>query len=125
MRFLIDMNLSPSWVPFLQNAGFEAAHWSAVGAADAADASDRTLMQWAAAHDHVVVTNDLDFSTILAATQRRKPSVIQIRADLLTPVAIGGAVLRAIAQTERELAEGALVSIDPDRARVRILPLGS
>lgn len=122
MRFLIDMNLSPSWVPFLQNAGFEAAHWSAVGAADA---SDRTLMQWAAARDHVVVTNDLDFSTILAATQRRKPSVIQIRADLLTPVAIGSAVLRAIAQTERELAEGALVSIDPDRARVRILPLGS
>jgi len=120
MRFLIDMNLSPSWIPFLRNAGFDAAHWSAVGAADA---SDRTLMQWAAAQDHVVVTNDLDFSTILAATQRRKPSVIQIRADLLTPVAIGSAVLRAIAQTDRELAEGALVSIDPDRARVRILPL--
>ncbi|MET4492927.1 DUF5615 family PIN-like protein [Bradyrhizobium sp. LA7.1] len=122
MRFLIDMNLSPSWVPFLQNAGFEAVHWSAVGAVDA---SDRTLMPWAAGHDHVVVTNDLDFSTILAATQRRKPSVIQIRADLLTPVAIGSAVLRAIAQTERELAEGALISIDLDRARVRILPLGS
>lgn len=42
MRFLIDMNLSPSWVPFLQNAGFEAVHRSAVGAVDA---SDRTLMQ--------------------------------------------------------------------------------
>jgi predicted nuclease of predicted toxin-antitoxin system len=122
MRFLIDMNLSPGWVPFLKAAGFEATHWSAVGAADA---SDRTLMQWAAAHDHVVVTNDLDFSTILAATQRQKPSVIQIRADLLTPTAIGGAVLRAIAQTGPELAEGALVSVDPGRARVRILPLGS
>jgi predicted nuclease of predicted toxin-antitoxin system len=56
---------------------------------------------------------------------RRKPSVIQIRADLLTPVAIGSAVLRAIAQTQRELTEGALISIDLDRARVRILPLGS
>jgi predicted nuclease of predicted toxin-antitoxin system len=121
MRFLIDMNLSPSWVHFLQTAGFETTHWSAVGAPAAAD---RTLMQWAAAHDHVVLTNDLDFSTILAATQRRKPSVIQIRADLLTPAAIGGAVLRAIAQTDRELAEGALVSVDPARARVRILPLG-
>lgn len=121
MRFLIDMNLSPNWVPFLQKAGFDATHWSTLGAADA---SDRTLMQWAAAHDRVVVTNDLDFSTILAATQRRKPSVIQIRADLLTPAAIGSAVLRAIAQTDRELAEGALVSVDPGRARVRILPLG-
>jgi len=120
MRFLID--LSPSWVPFLQNAGFEAVHWSAVGSVDA---SDRTLLQWAAGHDHVVVTNLRFFGDPCRATQRRKPSVIQIRADLLTPVAIGSAVLRAIAQTERELAEGALISIDLDRARVRILPLGS
>jgi predicted nuclease of predicted toxin-antitoxin system len=122
MRLLVDMNLSPGWVPFLQEAGFEATHWSTVGAPDA---SDHALMQWAAAHDHVVVTNDLDFSTILAATGRRKPSVIQIRADLLTPAAIGGAVLRAIAQTEPELREGALISIDAGRARLRILPLGS
>ncbi len=122
MRILIDMNLSPSWVVFLQKAGIEAMHWSTVGAADA---SDRTLMQWAAAHDHVVVTNDLDFSAILAATRRRKPSVIQIRADLLTPAAIGSTVLRTIAQTNRELAEGALISIDAVRARIRILPLGS
>lgn len=122
MRFLIDMNLSPNWVPFLQQAGLEATHWSTVGAADA---SDRTLMQWAATHDCVVLTNDLDFSAILAATGRRKPSVVQIRADLLTPAAIGGAVIRAVAQTEHELAEGALVSVDPNRARVRILPFGS
>jgi predicted nuclease of predicted toxin-antitoxin system len=116
------MNLSPNWVSFLQEAGLEATHWSRVGAANA---PDRALMQWAATRDHVVLTNDLDFSTILAATGRRKPSVIQIRADLLTPTAIGSALLRAIAQTERELAEGALVSIDPERARVRILPLAS
>jgi predicted nuclease of predicted toxin-antitoxin system len=121
MRFLIDMNLSPVWVSFLQEAGLEAVHWSTVGAPDS---SDHTLMQWAGANDHVVVTNDLDFSAILAATRRKKPSVIQIRADLLTPAAIGSAVLRAIAQTEFELLEGALISIDPVRARVRILPLG-
>ncbi|HLH12140.1 MAG TPA: DUF5615 family PIN-like protein [Methylovirgula sp.] len=120
MRFLIDMNLSPSWVAFLRKAGFEATHWSAVGAPGA---TDRALMQWAAAQDHVVVTNDLDFAAILAATQRQKPSVIQIRADLLTPAAIGDAVVRAIEQTREELSEGALVSIDPKRARVRILPL--
>lgn len=122
MRFLVDMNLSPSWVPFFQKAGFETRHWSEVGAPDA---SDRALMQWAAAEGYVVVTNDLDFSSILAATQRRKPSVIQIRADLLTPGAIGEAVLQAVEQTRRELADGALVSIDPARARVRILPLGA
>jgi predicted nuclease of predicted toxin-antitoxin system len=56
MRFLIDMKLSPSWVDFLREAGHEAIHWSAVGAFDA---SDRTLTQWAAEPDYVVLTNDL------------------------------------------------------------------
>lgn len=122
MRFLIDMNLSPNWVSFLQEAGLEATYWSNVGAANAPDRGAHAMGRHA---DHVVLTNDLDFSTILAGTGRRKPSVLQIRADLLTPTAIGSALLRAIAQTERELAEGALVSIDPQRARMRILPLGS
>lgn len=122
MRFLVDMNLSPSWVAFLRSAGFEAVHWSNVGAPDA---SDSLLMRWAALQDHIVLTNDLDFSAILAATGRRKPSVVQIRADLLTPSTIGNALLRALAQTRSELDEGALVTLDPVRARVRILPLSS
>ena len=31
MKFLIDMNLSPLWVPFLGAHGFGAVHWSTVG----------------------------------------------------------------------------------------------
>jgi predicted nuclease of predicted toxin-antitoxin system len=120
MRFLVDMNLSPAWVPFLRDAGLEAVHWSEVGAANA---SDRELMDWADAHDHIVLTSDLDFSAILAATRRQRPSVVLVRSDLLTTAAIGGAVTRAIEQTQRDLADGAVVSVDPTRARVRILPL--
>jgi predicted nuclease of predicted toxin-antitoxin system len=37
MKFLIDMNLSPLWVSFLANQGFESVHWSSVGEPDAAD----------------------------------------------------------------------------------------
>jgi len=76
MRFLVDMNLSPAWVPFLRDAGLEAVHWSEVGAANA---SDRELMDWADAHDHIVLTSDLDFSAILAATRRQRPSVVPFR----------------------------------------------
>ena len=28
MKLLVDMNLSPRWVPFLLDAGHEAVHWS-------------------------------------------------------------------------------------------------
>ena len=120
MRFLVDMNLSPAWVVFLRQAGFEAVHWSEVGEPDA---PDRRLMQWADEGGYVVITNDLDFSAILAATQRQRPSVVQIRSDVLTPEVIGSVVLRVIERTRQDLDAGALISVDPQRARVRILPL--
>jgi predicted nuclease of predicted toxin-antitoxin system len=120
MKFLVDMNLSPSWVAFLAEAGFDAVHWSTVGASFA---SDRELMEWAAERDHVVLTNDLDFGAILAALGGVKPSVIQLRSELLTPGAIGAAVLAAVRQAERELTAGAIVSVDASNARIRVLPL--
>jgi predicted nuclease of predicted toxin-antitoxin system len=121
MRFLVDMNVSPAWVELLNEAGFDAVHWSQIGPGDA---TDRKVMRWAADHDHIVLTSDLDFGAILAASRARQPSVLQLRCDLLTPEAIGPRVLAAIAEARQELNEGALVSIDASRARLRILPLG-
>jgi len=74
-------------------------------------------------NNSVVVTNDLDFGAILAATQRKKPSVVQIRAVDHRPEAIGSAVVAAIKQMENELELGALVTVDPVRTRINILPL--
>jgi predicted nuclease of predicted toxin-antitoxin system len=120
MKVLVDMNLSPGWVTFLTKAGFEAVHWSDVGESNAADGE---LMQWAVERDYVVLTADLDFGAILAATQSGRPSVVQLRSDILTPRAIGGAVVTAMQQARQELLDGALISVDPARARLRILPL--
>jgi predicted nuclease of predicted toxin-antitoxin system len=120
MKILVDMNLSPGWVGLLVDAGFEAAHWSRVGPGDASDAE---VMRWAAEHEHVVLTSDLDFGSILAATRERRPSVLQLRSGSLAPAAVGSAVLAAIRQSHRELSEGALISIDAASARLRVLPL--
>ena len=38
MKLLVDMNLSPSWVKYLAEAGFEAVHWSEIGSGSAPDA---------------------------------------------------------------------------------------
>lgn len=35
MRIVIDMNLSPQWLPILKSAGHEPIHWSLIGAATA------------------------------------------------------------------------------------------
>src|SRR4051812_45550130 len=49
MKLLIDMNLSPQWVPLLKDAGHEATHWSAVGDPRAPDSE---VMHWAREHGY-------------------------------------------------------------------------
>lgn len=120
MKLLVDMNLSPRWIDLLKKAGFEAVHWSTIGQANARDTE---IMAWAAANDHVVMTQDMDFSAILAATQGINPSVVQIRAEDVSPDVIGAKVVMALHQMKRELGAGALLCIDTDRTRLRLLPL--
>jgi predicted nuclease of predicted toxin-antitoxin system len=107
-------------VGLLTDAGIEAVHWSTVGAMNAPDTA---IMAYALSNDFAVLTHDLDFSAILAATQGEKPSVVQLRADDVSPAVIGPRVLVALRQMEAELHEGALVTIDPNRTRLRLLPL--
>ena len=120
MKLLIDMNLSPRWVELFQLHVIASVHWSAVG--DKA-ASDHEIVAYAHANGFVVLTNDLDFGHILAASHGTAPSVGQIRSDELRPEIIGKPVVAALLQMRQELADGALITIDPKRTRLRLLPL--
>lgn len=120
MKLLIDMNLSPKWTGFLVSSGFDATHWSGVGAANAPDSE---IMGFARAGGYVVLTSDLDFGTILAVTHGDKPSVVQLRSDTLTHESIGKQVVNALRQLKIDLERGALVTVEPERTRLRILPL--
>ena len=122
MHVLVDMNLSPQWVDVFENHGHAATHWISIGEEDA---SDRTLMQWAKHHEHIVFTHDLDFSAILAASHAAGPSVVQMRMDDVLPSARSQLVLQVFRQFESELEEGAILSVDLDQARIRHLPLGT
>lgn len=115
------MNLSPKWVEFLKAAGFESAHWSALGAANAPDPE---LMAFTKTHDYVILTNDLDFGSILAASGGNGPSVLQIRADDLSIRSIGKSIITALRQAEEAIEAGALMTVDPRRARDTMLPIG-
>jgi predicted nuclease of predicted toxin-antitoxin system len=122
MKILIDMNLTPRWVVFLVTAGFEAIHWSAVGKADSPDA---TIVEYARIHGYCVLTHDLDFGTILALTNWDKPSVVQIRAEDTSPEANAKVLAEALTQLKDELDRGALLTVEPTRMRVRLLPFQS
>lgn len=120
MKILIDMNLSPEWVIFFKQNFIESVHWSTIGDPCA---TDFTILQWAKNNQYIVFTNDLDFGAILAATQMDSPSVIQIRSQDLLPQSIGAIIIKVLSQFKALLASGALLVIDDNRARIRILPI--
>jgi len=120
MKLLLDMNLSPAWVRFLEENGFEAVHWSTLGEATAPDA---VIMAWARDRGFVVITHDLDFSALLAYTEAVGPSVIQVRTQDVLPDAIGTDVVRVLREHNAALDQGAIVSIDELASRVRVLPI--
>ena len=86
MRFLVDMNLSPRWVDFLAAAGHEAVHWIDVGEPNA---PDRVILEHAHRNGQVILTQDLDFGTLLAVGGLETPSVIQFRAQAVLPSDVG------------------------------------
>ena len=92
------MNLSPLWVGYLAAAGIPAEHWASIGSPDALDVD---IMAYAAAG----------------------PSVVQFRADDLSPETVGRHLIDALRRMELELEQGALLTIEPGRARMRLLPL--
>lgn len=114
------MNLSPDWVPFLRQNGFDALHWSAIGHATAADDE---VLRWARENQAVVFTHDLDFGILLAHTQGTGPSVLQARTQDVTPARLGSLILSVLSTHGAALDAGALITVEEARARVRILPI--
>lgn len=120
LKILVDMNLSPGWVPPLLAEGWKTVHWSSIGNADA---PDEDLLAWSLDHSFAIFTLDHDFPRILAVFEYELPSVILLRTEESLPVMILHRVVDAIRTFEAELLAGALVVVDEKRSRCRPLPL--
>ena len=120
MKPVVDVNLSPSWVRRLTERRLESVHWSEVGSVSAAD---EEILGWTRGRGLVLLTNDLDFSAILAATGDDSPSVIQLRAQDLMSDAAADSVVAAVTAYAAEIQRGALLSVNESGTRVRLLPL--
>ena len=120
MKLLIDMNLSPLWIKFFAERGIASAHWSLLGSPSAPDSE---ILEYASENGFVIFTHDLDFGALLAKRQVRQPSVIQIRTQEVLPTEIGNLVLHALDAARSHLESGALVTVEPKRKRIRLLPI--
>jgi predicted nuclease of predicted toxin-antitoxin system len=120
MKFLVDMNLSPKWCAILQAEGWDSVHWSDLGTVSA---PDHDIVQQAIVDGRIVLTHDLDFGAMLAATQAKGPSVVQVRTQDVRPRSLAPLLIPSLHQYQNELKAGALIIVDEARSRVRLLPL--
>lgn len=73
IKIIVDMNLPPRWVNLLRAEGWAAVHWSEIGSPGAADTE---IVRYAKDGGYTVLTHDLDFGAILAASAGNAPSVV-------------------------------------------------
>jgi predicted nuclease of predicted toxin-antitoxin system len=118
VKFVVDMNLSPEWSLVLRARGYEAMHWRDIGHAAA---SDDTILEWATEHGRAILTGDLDFASAVTMRGLKVPSVVQLRIENTDPVDSGERVIGAINAWASDLERGAIVTIDPDGVRIRLL----
>lgn len=120
MKLLLDQGLPRSTASLLREAGIDTLH---VGELGMAAAEDLYIIQRARKEDRVIATLDADFHAMLAQELAISPSVIRIRIERLRAPALAELLLTVIAQCEQELEEGAAVTVEPNRIRIRRLPL--
>ena len=76
LRLLADMNLSPLTVAALKADGYDIVRVSSLLSATTADS---VILELARQRGMVIVTQDLDFSTLLALGGYDRPSLVTLR----------------------------------------------
>jgi predicted nuclease of predicted toxin-antitoxin system len=121
VRFLIDNALSPAVAIELNRLGHDAVHVRELGIQAASDAE---IFDCARAEARVVVSADTDFGTLLATRKETWPSVLLFRHGSQHRPADQAALLKNnLPQFTQALEDGSIVVIEPDRIRIRALPL--
>jgi predicted nuclease of predicted toxin-antitoxin system len=122
MKFLADMGISPSTVAFLQGLGHDALH---LHDQDLGRLQDPAILEKARAESRVLLTHDLDFGELIAASGARLPSIIVFRLRNMRPEQVNRYLHAIITQHEASLVQGAIISVTEGQIRVRLLPLGA
>ena len=120
MRFLLDQPISWMVGELLQSAGYEVVHTSTLGLAHA---KDDEIIDHAAEHGYVIVTQDTDFGMLLSSAGRKLPSAIIFRMRDGRPAIQARVLLENLARFEDAVREGAVVVVTDAAFRIRRLPI--
>ncbi len=114
------MGISPKTVSFLLDLGHDAIHLHEQGLDRLEDSE---ILNKARTESRVILTHDLDFGELVAASRTRLPSVVVFRLRNRHPTRVNLYLTRVIDEHEPALEQGAVISVAEGQVRVRSLPL--
>ncbi len=120
MTFLFDENMPPSFCNILQGLGFQAIH---VYDVNLNQTPDNEIVVFASKNEYVIITNDLDFSRIIALGNLALPSVITFRFPRLNKVIFTEIMSMNLPDLIEPLTEGSMITIDDKKIRIQSLPI--
>lgn len=118
-KFIADIHISPLTVKELQKKGYDIIR---VTDKLPTTSSDKEIIQLAYKEKAVIITQDLDFSAIIAQSGLGGPSIVSLRVDNAKPAIVTRILTTVLPLIESELCDGAIVSIDEKEYRIKKLP---
>jgi predicted nuclease of predicted toxin-antitoxin system len=120
IRLLANVHISPKTVADLQKQGYEIMRSSEFLPANAPDIN---ILEFARTENWVVLTQDLDFSMLVALSRYSQPSLITLRLSSAKPDTVTQKLLDVLPQIEEALQEGSAITIQDESIRIRKLPV--
>lgn len=120
MKFLADMGISPRVVEELRLRGHEAVHLQEQGLGSLPDPE---ILRKAREEGRTLLTHDLDFGELLAASGGNLPTVIIFRLKDMRAPNVSLHLFDLVDRHAGALQQGVLVSVTERKARIRSLPI--
>ncbi len=115
LHLLADVHISRLTVAALRSQGY---HIVSITDLLPATASNAEILELARVEGRVVLTQDLDFSMLVALSNYGLPSLITLRLSSARPDVVAQRLLDVLPTVETELTEGAAITISDDSVRV-------
>jgi len=120
LRFVADMNISPLTVQALAAGGVDIVRVSGLLPVNA---SDESILDLARQQGRIVITQDTDFSALLALGGHDRPSLVTLRLLNTDPEVVTRRLRQILPQIEAALRRGCAVTVEDHTVRVRQLPI--
>ncbi|HLF04147.1 MAG TPA: DUF5615 family PIN-like protein [Dehalococcoidia bacterium] len=119
MRLLADIHISPP-VEFLRSLDHDVVRADEVLPNNAPDGA---IVAQAIEDGRTVLTQDLDFSAIIALEGKKVPSLITLRLASSRVERVNRALQDVLPTLEQDVLEGMIITIEDQRVRRRALPI--